>query len=214
MVIVLVMFTVTLSGCVKPYNTPEFVTIEPSQTAFLVPLVGDASDQGKFESEDMLNELKIATKEIQIPKRWVQTGRMYFSGEWRPSARVIIVERKPETREWTADSATGTDTNNQGIEAESNESIAFMVSMNVSAQIEEADAAKFLYRYNNKALATIMDDEIRARIESIFVEECGARSMVEILLAKKEIMDIVRLDVSAYFIERGITITVIGLKGK
>ena len=41
-------------GCRKPYDKPEFVTIEPSQTAFLVPLVGDSSNQASFESEEML----------------------------------------------------------------------------------------------------------------------------------------------------------------
>ena len=72
---VLAATTLSLTSCVKPYDKPEFVVIEPSQTAFLVPLIGDTSEQSSFESEEMLNELKVATKEIQIPHRWVQTGR-------------------------------------------------------------------------------------------------------------------------------------------
>lgn len=65
----------SLTSCIKPYDKPEFVVIEPSQTAFLVPLIGDTTNQENFESEEMLNELKVATKEIQIPHRWVQTKR-------------------------------------------------------------------------------------------------------------------------------------------
>lgn len=44
--IILLTFTLALvaasfTGCIKPYDKPELVTIEASQTAFLVPLVGD-----------------------------------------------------------------------------------------------------------------------------------------------------------------------------
>ena len=42
------------TGCMKPYDKPEFVTIEASQTAFLIPLVGDTEDQASFESEELL----------------------------------------------------------------------------------------------------------------------------------------------------------------
>ena len=83
------------SGCRKPYDKPEFMTIEPSQTAFLIPLVGDSTTQDAFGSEEMLLNNKVATKEIQIPHRWVQTGRQHWMGEWRDSATLIIVERKP-----------------------------------------------------------------------------------------------------------------------
>ncbi|ERJ12035.1 SPFH domain-containing protein [Haloplasma contractile] len=209
----LVVVTVGLTGCVKPYEKPEFVRIEPSQTAFLIPLVGNHTEQSSFESEELLIERKVATKEIQIPHRWVKTGRMYWQGEWRDNARVVIVERKPVTREWTAENVTGTSSKNQGIKAESKSSISFSVSMNCSAQIDEANAAKFLYRYNNKSLEEVMDTEIRAMVESRFVEEASSREMEEILLEKQQIMDSVRQEVLAHFIERGITITVLGLKG-
>jgi hypothetical protein len=212
----ILMLTGTLflfSGCVKPYDKPEFITVETSQTAFLIPLVGDISTQKQFMSEEFLSENKVATKEIRIPHRWIQTGRMSYIGEWRDSAKVIIVERKPETREWTESSSSGTSSKNEGITAESKESISFMARMNCSAQIDESDAVKFLYRYNNKTLEQIMDFEIRARVESKFVEECANRTLEDILLNKKDIMNTVRTDVSGYFKNRGITITSLGLKG-
>lgn len=203
----------SLTGCRKPYDEPEFVTIEPSQTAFLIPLVGDTGSQSAFDSEELLAEAKVGTKEVQIPHRWVQTGRMSWDGEYRDSARLILVERKPVTREWTAGSNTGTSSSNQGIMAESKGSISFSVSMNVSAQIDESDATKFLYRYNNKSLSSVMDTDIRAMIESEFVEECASREMSEILDQKKEIMNTIRTKVKDEFAEKGITITVLGLKG-
>ena len=200
-------------GMIKPYDKPELVTIEASQTAFLIPLVGDTEDQASFQSEELLAQAKVATKEVQIPHRWVKTGRMPGSGEWRPSAKLIVVERTPETREWNSTKDSGTSAKNQAIYAESKESIGFSVGMNCSAQIyTEDDAVKFLYSYNNKTLEEIMDTEIRARVESKFVEECAKYSLNDILADKEKIMAVVRDDVTTYFEGKGITITVLGMK--
>lgn len=202
-----------LGGCVRPYDKPELVTIEASQTAFLIPLIGDTYEQASFESEELLAQAKVATKEIQIPHRWVQTGRMNWVGDWRASAKLIIVDRTPVTREWNSTKDSGTSTQNQAIYAESKESIGFSVGMNISAQIyTESDAVKFLYSYNNKSLADIMDSEIRARVESKFVEQCAKLTLNDILEKKEEIMNAVRDDVEGYFSEKGITITVLGMK--
>lgn len=209
----MLMMVCGLTACVKPYDTPEFVTIEASQTAFLIPLVGDSTDQASFQSEELLAKAMVATKEVQIPHRWVQTGRMSWKGEWRPTMKVIVVDRTPETREWNSAKDGGTSTYNQAIYAESSESIGFSVGMNCSAQIyNESDAVKFLYSYNNMGLSTIMDTEIRARVESKFVEECAKYTLNEILEHKEEIMSKVRDDVTAYFADKGITITVLGMK--
>lgn len=212
--LVLAMCCTMFTGCFrKPYDTPEFVTIEPHQTAFLIPLVGDTTNQASFESEEMLMQAKVSTKEIEIPHRWVQTGRKYWMGEYRDTMALIIVDRSPVTREWSSTDGVGTSAVNQAIYAESAESIGFSAGMNCSAQIySEEDAVKFLYCYNNKALADIMDTEIRARVESKFVEECASRTLNEILVEKEAIMTAVRTDVETYFADRGITITVLGMK--
>lgn len=213
MALVLVMCCTMFCGCIKPYDKPEFVTIEPHQTAFLIPLIGDTTNQASFESEEMLMQAKVAAKEIQIPHRWVQTGRKHWKGEYRDTMALIVVDRSPVTREWSSSKDIGTSVTNQAIYAESSESIGFSVGMNCSAQIySENDAVKFLYCYNNKPLSEIMDTEIRARVESKFVEECASRTLNEILVEKEQIMDTVRTDVETYFADRGITITVLGMK--
>lgn len=205
--------SILFCGCVRPYDKPEFVTIEPHQTAFLIPLIGNTSNQASFESEELLLEAKVAAKEVEIPHRWVQTGRWHWVGEWRDTMTLIVVDRSPETREWSAEKSTGTSASNQAIYAESSESIGFSAGMNCSAQIyTEDDAAKFLYSYNNKPLSEIMDTEIRARVESKFVEECASRTLNEILEQKEAIMESVRNDVVEYFADKGITITVLGMK--
>lgn len=198
----------SLTSCIKPYDKPEFVVIEPSQTAFLVPLIGDTTNQENFESEEMLNELKVATKEIQIPHRWVQTKRWSWQGEYKPSSRVIVVERKPETREWINDGAI-----NNGIQAKTKDDIKFTVNLACTAQIDEANAARFLYRYNNKALAEIMDDEVKTKITSAVVGECAKYNQNELSSNTEAIMEKVSENVIPYFEERGITITALGLTG-
>ena len=208
--VLMLVMVMALTGCRKPYDKPEFVTIEASQTAFLIPLIGDTSDQGAFESEELLLEAKVATKEIQIPHRWVQTGRQHWKGEWRPSATLIVVERKPVSRSWN--SGTSTDTSTSAIFGETSDAIGIYVGMNCTAMIEEKDAAKFLYRYNNTPLETIIDTDIKKMVEDRFNLETAKYTSTELSSKKGEIMEAVKAYVIDYFKDYGITITVLGMK--
>lgn len=199
------------TGCRKPYDKPEFVTIEASQTAFLIPLVGDTGDQAAFESEELLLQTKVATKEIQIPHRWVQTGRKHWQGEYRASATLIVVERRPVSRSWESGDSAAT-SSNKAIFAETSDGIGIYVGMNCSAQIEEVDAAKFLYRYNNTPLETIIDTDIKKMVEDEFNMAVAQFTSTDLLNHKAEIMEQVKKNVTEYFKDFGITITVLGLK--
>ena len=209
--VMLVMCVLTFASCRKPYDKPEFKNIEASQTAFLVPLIGDTSDQGAFDSEELLLETKVATKEIQIPHRWVQTGRHSWSGEWRPSATLIVVERKPVSRSWESGDSTA-DSANKAIFGETADNIGIYVGMNCTAMIEEKDAAKFLYRYNNTPLETIIDTDIKKMVEDRFNIETALVMSTDLGAKKGEIMEKVKTYVVDYFKDYGITITVLGLK--
>lgn len=200
----------SLCAC-KPYDEPEFVTIEASQTAFLIPLVGDTTQQSAFESEEMLIEAKVATKEIQIPHRWVKTGRLESDGEYRASAALIIVERKPVSRSWESGDSAAT-SSNRAIFGETSDNIGIYVGMNCTAMIEEKDAAKFLYRYNNTPLETIIDTDIKKMVEDRFNIETAKYTSTDLGAKKGEIMEAVKAYVVDYFKEYGITITVLGLK--
>lgn len=207
----LVVLCACFIGCRKPYDKPEFVTIEPSQTAFLVPLVGDSSNQASFESEEMLLQAKVATKEIQIPHRWVQTGRRHWMGEYRASATLIVVERKPVSRSWeSGDSAAVS--SNKAIFGETADAIGIYVGMNCTAMIEEKDAAKFLYRYNNTPLETIIDTDIKKMVEDEFNRATSQYKSTELHTNKAIIIETVKNNVTDYFKDYGITITVLGIK--
>ena len=206
----MVVMICTLTACRKPYDKPEFQTIEASQTAFLIPLVGDTGEQGAFDSEALLAEKKVATKEIQIPHRWVQTGRQGWMGEWRAAATLIVVERKPVSRSW--ESGTSTESSTRAIFGETADNIGIYVGMNCTAMIEEADAAKFLYRYNNTPLETIIDTDIKKLVEDRFNIETAKYMSTDLGAKKGEIMEAVKSYVINYFKDYGITITVLGLK--
>lgn len=211
LMLVVIMVCTLFAGCRKPYDKPEFVTIEPSQTAFLIPLVGDSTTQSAFESEELLLNHKVATKEIQIPHRWVQTGRKNWQGEWKSSSTLIVVERKPVSRSWeSGDSAA--DSANRAIFGETSDNIGIYVGMNCTAMIEEKDAAKFLYRYNNTPLEVIIDTDIKKMVEDRFNIETAKYTSTELGAKKGEIMEAVKAYVVEYFTDYGITITVLGLK--
>ncbi|MCA9190036.1 MAG: hypothetical protein KDA99_30635, partial [Planctomycetales bacterium] len=100
------------AGC-RPYDRPEFEEIDTSETGFLIPLEGDTSSQLSFESEKYLDQRKVATKRVQVLHRWVQTGRLPNVGEYVDTVRLVKVDRSPVTREWTADSSSGTNSKNE-----------------------------------------------------------------------------------------------------
>lgn len=204
---VLLVMTASLTGCVKPYNTPEFVTIEANQTAFVIPLEGETSEQGQFESLDFLKKSQVATKRIQIPHKWIQKGRGYWNGEWVGTVRVIVVDRYPETREWK------TGDNGQGFIGESKDSIKFSVGLSATAQILEEDTAVFLYQYAGKTLKEVMDSEIRNKIGTVLLEKYGSMSIDEIRNSKADVIQHVRDEVEPYFKKRGITLSNIGYIG-
>ena len=199
-------------GC-KPYDVPEFVEIDTSETGFLIPLEGDTNEQRRFESEGYLEERKVATKRVQIVHRWVSLGRLWWTGEWIDAVRLVKVERSPITREWTADASSGTSKANQAIWIESKDSVGFSVGFNCTAYIKEEDTARFLYMYRSKSLADMMDSEIRARIQSVAAEVAARYALDDLRSKKQEIIDEVRADVIPFFADRGITITTTGMFG-
>lgn len=199
-----VLTSAILLGACKPYDKPEFVTIKPNQTAFVIPLEGKTSEQSQFESESYLSDMQVATKRIEVPHKWVKTGRMSGSGEYMDTVKVIVVDRYPETREWA---------NKKAFIGESKDSVKFEQGISATAQIEEADAAKFLYKYSGKTLEEVMDKEIKNKVGSVLLERYSSMTIEEIRANKKSVISYVEKAVLPYFKERGITLSNIGFIG-
>jgi hypothetical protein len=202
-----------MTGCIRPYDTPEYAEIDTSETGFLIPLKGNSGNQAKFQSEEYLRELKVAAKRVQITHRWSQEGRLRNSGRWIPTVRLIKVNRSPVTREWTADATTGTAAKNQAIWIESSDSVGFSMGFTCTSFIPEEQAAKFLYWYPTGSLSNVMDAEVRGRIQQVAAEIAAKYPLDALRARKQEISDAVKNDITSFFAQRGIVITTVGMFG-
>jgi len=221
----------TLVGC-SQYDTPEYVEIGNNETAYLVTLEGSpqAKKNVSYSVDDLKQmELPPTTKRVQIPHRWNKLGYWYRDGVWIPIVRVLVVNRTPETREWEAEAGKGTSKNNEALWIESSDSIEFSCSITCTAMIKPEDASMFLFYYpttvsgksdvlgeralSRATLAPIMDGEIRGRIQSSAAEFCSGLAMTELRTKKKEMLLFVQEQTVAFFAERGISITNLGLGG-
>jgi hypothetical protein len=211
---------VVVAGClilgamfIRPYDVPEFVDVDSSESAFLIPLEGNTSNQSAFQSVKYLEEKKVATKRVQITHQWRQTGYMPRDGQYVGTVRLVKVDRRPITREWTRSHKSGTSHKDEAIAAESKDSINFSIGIGVTAQIPEESAAVFLYSYPSKSLADMMDMEVRARIHQIIAEEAGNYPVFELPAKKNDIMKAVREEVIPFFKKKGIEITTLAMLG-
>lgn len=211
--LVLVAVMLAGMGCRKPYDVPEYDNIKANETGFVIPLEGETSKQKKFKSSEYLESKQVAEKRIRIPHRFSQTGRRGWNGEWIPTIKVLKVDRAPVTRQWTADTGTGTSRADEAIWVESQDSVTFSIGFSCTSYIEEENAALFLYKYTSCNLAEVMDTEIRARIQSIAAEKCGEYDLDDLRSKKSEVVKTVRDDVIPFFARRGITVTTIGMFG-
>jgi hypothetical protein len=208
---------VLTAGCVKPYDRPEYVEIDTSETGFLIPLEGDTTQQARFQSEDYLKQRKVAAKRVQISHRWSQEGRMPDSGRWISTVRLVKVNRSPITREWTTTQtvnvAHAVTRSDKAIWIESADSVGFSMGFTCTAFISEDDAARFLYWYPSGSLSDVMDAEVRGRIQQAAAEVAARYPLDGLRARKQEIADAVRHDLTNFFATRGVTITTVGMFG-
>jgi hypothetical protein len=207
---------VAFSSCRKPYQEQLYEIVNPNETAFVIPLEeGTKEGQAALKSEDYLMQKKVAAKRIYVPTQWHQNGRRSWQGKWIKSVRVIKVDRAPVTREWTAADGTGTQGNvKEDIEVESKESIGFGIGITATASIPEDWAAKFLYNYNGKTLAQVMDNDVRAYIQNILTSEFGIRNLSKCQAERKIIFESMRVQTIEYFADMGVRIMNIGAAGQ
>jgi hypothetical protein len=218
-------------GCA--YDTPVYVEWGPNVTPFLTELEGD-QQQATINSEEMLKQNMLNVRRVQISYRWQRMGYGWNNGKYLPNERLILVDRSPITREWTAAKESGTKAKDEAIWVESTDSVGFSTGISITARIlTNDDAVKFLYNYpagklekvtlkngykddyevKRISLEDVMDTEVRARIQKVFAEEAARYKMDELRSKKNEIMKAVEEDVTTFFKTRGITITTIAMFG-
>jgi hypothetical protein len=118
------------------------------------------------------------------------------------------------TREWTADPNSGTSNRNEAIWVMTSDQVEFSTGWTCTARIaSREDAVTFLHNYPNGTLTKVMDQEVRARIQTAFGLEVTDQPMQKLRLeATPHLMKVVE-DVTQFFQSRGVTITNLGISG-
>ena len=210
----LLVVALAIIGC-KPYMGEKFIDIKPNETAFVVPFEGASkTNQGKFDSVDFLEERKVASKRINISRRYRSIGRMPGSYDIVDTVRVITVDRSPVSRHWTADRQTGTTDTDDAIYVESQDSIGFGLGVNITAAVEEPDTATYLYNFpQSRPLHQVVDSDVKSFITAIMAREFGTRDLAACKTDKSEVFKVIREETIPYWKKFGITIRTIGLSG-
>lgn len=206
----LLLLLATLIAACRPYPVKQIIEIEPHQTAFVVPLEGDSTEQAQFQSVAFLKESQVATKRIVVDVVEHKIGRGWWNIEWIPVARVIVVDRTPVTRQWTEEEGTGTSNSNEAFQVETVETIGFAIGGVVSALVTEENAANFLYYYHGKPLSEVMDTVIRGYIQANLFSRFGTLTLEEARNQKAEIFTAVCDAAVTEFKTQGITIQACG----
>lgn len=211
--IVLLLFT---TGCWRPFEPVKLEVIQPNEEAFLLPFTENIEHQTSTHTEEYLRKNMVHTQQVKIPQQWVPRGyeTLYANGSWSDAAILVRVDKSPVTREWTADPNSGTSTKNEAIWVMTSDQVEFSTGWTCTARVASRDdAVRFLHNYPNGALTQVMDQEIRAKIQSAFGLEVTDLPMEELRLkATPHIQSVVK-EVSTFFSERGITITNLGISG-
>lgn len=211
----------------------EAYFILPNESAFFIPDAGANKDsQAKFGSAQYLEDNKVAAKRFIIPHTRF-SGSGFFADFYVPTGRLIIVDRTPYNREWTASRNRGTSARDESFPCQSQEGLNVTVEVAIATAVNEDDAARFLYWfgvrppqgnrtdpqvifasvYNGRSLAEVMDGVGRGKVQSLVCKQIGARTFDKVNTDVNAIMDAVSADAEAYFKSRGITLDYIGWAG-
>ena len=163
----LVAMTVSFTGCVRPYDKPEYVEVGPNETAFVIPMFTD--ENVKTEDQVHLNENvefyqknMVSSKLIQIPHKWIKTGRFVRSGYYKSTVRVITVDLTPRSGNWLQD-------DKNAIKVETAASQGITIPMSYTVRIKPEDAALYLSYYKAVDFQSVIDTQINR----FFAQEAG-----------------------------------------
>lgn len=215
--VVIILLTLTgCGGCKKPFEPVKLEVIESHEEAFMIPLTGDDQKQESSNNEEYLRKALVFTKQVKIPQQWVPKGYETYGwdGEWRDSAKLIKVMMSPVTREWTADPNSGTSNKNEAVWVMTSDQVEFSTGWTITARIADKDAAVvFLHNYPNGSLTTVLDTEVRAKLQSEFGLAVTDLPMETLRKSATPVIIKVVKNVTEFFKPRGITITNLGITG-
>lgn len=202
---VLLLVSTFFVGCVRPYDKPEYVEVGPNETAFVIPMFTDVNvkteDQVQLNNEtvEFYKKNMVSSKLIQIPHKWIQTGRFVRDGYYKGTVRVITVDLTPKSGNWLQN-------DKNAIKVETAASQGITIPMSYTIRILPEDAALYLSYYKAVDFQSVIDTQInrffaqRAGEAFHTVEYKDVARMRDIILA-----DAVK-QTKEYFKLQGITI--------
>lgn len=212
-VALLVLFS---TGCYRPFQPVKLEAIKPNEEAFLLPLTGDIDKQTSSNNEEYLKKNLVYTQQVQIPQQWVPKGFETWgpNGAWHDAAILVRVEKSPVSREWTADPNSGTSNKNEAIWVMTSDQVEFSTGWIITARIENRDdAVKFLHNYPNGSLTTVLDTEVRGKLQAEFGIEVTDLPMERLRKQATPHIEKTVKKVTEFFKPRGISITNLGISG-
>lgn len=136
----LAVMSVMCTSCmfVRPYDKPEYVQIDTNETAFVIDLFAESEEnaQATLTSEDYYEKHLLNEKLVQIPHKWVKTGRMRGTGKYIPKLKVVAVSNSPITGTWDDE-----------IKVETKGSQGFTVPMKYAIRVTPQDSGRFLSKF-------------------------------------------------------------------
>jgi regulator of protease activity HflC (stomatin/prohibitin superfamily) len=204
----------SMVGCRKPYEPMKLEMIEPNEVGFLISNT-NVTEQSSTAAEDFAKNM-VSSQQVKIPQIWIQTdySTIFWNGEWRDAARLIKVDTASITREWTADPNSGTSNKNEAIWVMTSDQVEFSTGWTCTTKIaSREDAALFLSNYRNGSLETVMDQEVRAKIQAVFGLAVTDLPMDTLRKGATPVIKQVTDEVTKFFDDRGITVTNIGITG-
>lgn len=218
------------------YNQSDYAEsyfILPNESAFFVPDVGANKDnQAQFGSLQYYEQSKVAAKRFDIPHQ-----KLPNSGAWSnyyvPTGRLIIVDRTPFNKEWTASSSRGTSTKDESFPCQSSDGLNITLEMAAAASVTEQDASKFLYHfgvnaprgdrtdpnviftsvYYGQSLSQVMDGVGRGQIQTLACAEVSKYTLDDANHHMPDILKSIQDASQKWFQQYGITIDYLGWAG-
>jgi len=198
-----------LTGCSPRAPKNEYAEVAPNETAFLIALDGNTKDkQQKLDSVAYLESNKVQAKRVMITHININKCPDAMLGCWDdvPSVKLLKISRTPVSREWTSSTTTGTSAADESFHVGSLDSIAFSYGATITAHIDEANTAQFLYSFAGTQLSAIMDSTIRSYIGSALSHEFADLTVAQGAAQKVKIFSKVFADAKQHFAAQGITI--------
>lgn len=205
--ILAVVMATALTGCVRPYDKPTYEEVDTFETAFVIPLFEDdgvtMSEQVQLNgTEDYYKSREVNTKLIQIPHKWVKTGRFTRSGYYKDAVKIVKVSLSPISGKWLPNT-------DEAVKVETSSSQGMQFPITYSFQIEAQNAAKYLSKYKDKSLEQVIRTDINRHFSGVLNEETHKREYTQVTAERDDIIKTAVKSTQEYCNRYGITVNYI-----